>query len=142
MAPAIGRTPRRRAAALLLRVLVLVLAFPLASSGALPLWAQLAGVEGPHICQCGIKKHDCLCAKCDPEHEEDLLFTTESLTGRCGDDETVFGGKAICAVLAAPVTFVPFATRPLEAASEAALVPVPPPEPPTPPPRSSSSPVT
>lgn len=133
------RAYERRAVALLLRALVLALALPLASSGALPLWAQLAGVEGPHICRCGIQKHDCVCAKCDPEHEEDLLLTTESLTGRCGDDEIAFGGKAISAVLPPAASVVPFAGLAIGAAEAPDPVLIPESAPPTRPPRASSS---
>ena len=123
----------------LLRAIVLALLLPLASSGALPFWAQLAGVEGPHVCHCSIEKHDCICPKCHPDHEEELLFSSESLTGRCGDDEVAFGGKAICAVLPASSVIAPMVTRTaiapafLWTPSDLARPP------PTPPPRSSSS---
>ena len=126
-------------AALLLRALVFALVLPLATSGALPLWAQLAGVEAPHVCHCSIEKHDCVCARCNPDLEEDLLVTSESLTGRCGDDEVAFGGKAICAVLPAGSILAPIASR----TSIASPVCVPVDDlaraPPTPPPRPSSS---
>ena len=124
---------------MLLRALVLALALPLVTSGALPLWAQLAGVEAPHVCHCSIDKHDCVCAKCNPELEEDLLFTSESLLGRCGDDEVLFGGKAICAVLPAASILSPIASRisialPVHRTIADLARP-----PPVPPPRSTSS---
>ena len=134
-----ARRKRARWAAVLLRVLVFALAVPLASSGALPFWAQLAGVEGPHVCHCSIEKHDCVCPKCNPEHEEDMLFTSESLKGRCGDDEIAFGGKAICAVLPASGVLAPIGSRTAIALPAARLVSDLARPPPTPPPRTSSS---
>lgn len=134
-----GRRNRTRWAATLLRALVLVLALPLASSGALPFWAQLAGVEGPHVCHCSIDKHDCVCPKCNPDHEEDMLFTSESLKGRCGDDEVAFGGKAICAVLPPPSILAPIASRTAIALVGFHFIPDLARPPPTPPPRPSSS---
>lgn len=129
----------QRSFALWLRVLVFALAVPLASSGALPVWALLAGIEAPHVCHCSIEKHDCVCAKCNPEHEEDFLVTSESLTGRCGDDEIAFGAKAICAVLPAPSILSPIASRTTIARSTPRLLYDLARPPPTPPPRSSSS---
>lgn len=129
----------QRSLALWLRLLVLALAVPLMSSGALPLWALLAGVEAPHVCHCSIDKHDCVCAKCNPEHEEDFLVTSESLTGRCGDDEIAFGGKAICAVLPAPSILAPIASRTSIALPIPRLLSDLARPPPTPPPRPSSS---
>ena len=135
----VARRKRASWAALLLRALVFALLLPLASSGALPVWAQLAGVEAPHVCHCSIEKHDCVCAKCNPELEEELLFTSESLLGRCGDDEVLFGAKAICAVLPASSIISPIASRisialPLRRAISDLARP-----PPVPPPRPTSS---
>jgi len=137
----VRRSERAHWAALLLRALVFALALPLATSGALPLWAQLAGIEAPHVCHCSIEKHDCVCAKCNPDHEEDLLITSESLTGRCGDDEVAFGGKALCAVLPAASILSPIASRIAIPSPVLASVPDLARAPPTPPPRPSSSPV-
>lgn len=127
---------------MLVRALVFALALPLATSGALPLWAQLAGVEGPHVCHCSVEKHDCVCPKCNPEHEDMLRLSSESLKGRCGDDDVGFGGKAICAVLSSSSTLTPIAARVLVPAPPAPPTPLAPREPPTPPPRSASSPST
>ncbi|HVJ89109.1 MAG TPA: hypothetical protein VM580_04840 [Labilithrix sp.] len=133
----VERWTGQRWAALLLRALVFALTLPLASSGALPLWARLVGVEGPHVCRCSIEKHDCDCVRCNPDHEEST-FTSESLTGRCGDDELAFGGKVLLSVLPAssvlaPVSmgaaaFLPSVFRRADFARP----------PPTPPPRASS----
>jgi hypothetical protein len=123
----------------LLRALVFALVLPLASSGALPFWAQLAGVDGPHVCHCSLEKHDCVCARCNPDHEDEMLLTSESLKGRCGDDELAFAGKAICAVLPPSTVLAPIASRlwiELPASRDISDVTLPPP---TPPPRSSSS---
>lgn len=124
----------------ILRALVLVLALPIATAGALPCWALLAGVEGTHVCRCSIERHDCVCARCNPGHD-DTVFTTESLTGRCGDDEVAFSGKAILAVLAAPAVRVP---APSERVGLRCANAEPPPAlprpPPTPPPRPLPSP--
>lgn len=84
------------------RTVAMIVALPLMSVGALPYWASLLGIEGPHVCHCSLEKHDCLCVKCHPD-QEDLVLTTASLSGRCGDDEHVYGGKAIRAV--PPSTF-------------------------------------
>ncbi|MBX3263530.1 MAG: hypothetical protein KF782_27915 [Labilithrix sp.] len=106
-----ARRRNQRWAIVLVRALVLALALPLASAGALPFWAQLAGVEAPHVCHCSIEKHDCVCPKCNPEHEEEMLLSSESLKGRCGDDDVAFAGKAICAVLPASSVLAPIARR-------------------------------
>jgi hypothetical protein len=122
----------------LLRTIVLALALPLATSGALPLWAQLVGVAGPHVCHCSIEKHDCVCARCNPGHD-DLLLSSESLKSRCGDDEIAFPGKAIVGVLAAPAVVAAAPSERLAAGSPAPEpAPAPARAPPTPPPRSSS----
>lgn len=82
---------------LALRAIVFVLVSSIATLGALPFWAQLAGVEGPHVCHCSTEKHDCICVKCHPDRD-DMVLSTESLKGRCGDDEIAFGGKAFAAI--------------------------------------------
>ena len=125
----------------MLRALIFALSLPLASSGALPVWARLVGVEGPHFCHCAIDKHDCVCAKCNPELEEELLLTSESLSGRCGDDEVAFGGKAICAVLPPSSVIAPVGDRIAIPPTTMLLVSDFARPPPTPPPRLSSSPV-
>lgn len=114
-------------------MLVLALLFPLASGGALPTIAQLFGVEGPHVCRCSAHGHDCLCARCFPDREDQKL-QEESVKGRCGDDEAVFGGKALVAVLAAGFD-VPRTVRVEERPQRAAPPPLrgadpPPPRPP------------
>lgn len=123
----------------MLRALIFALALPLVSAGALPVWARLVGIEGPHVCHCSIDKHDCVCAKCNPELEEELLLTSESLLGRCGDDERVFGSKAICAVLPASSVLAPIVEQvSLPPVTFSVIVDLARP-PPTPPPRPSSS---
>jgi hypothetical protein len=122
----------------LIRALVVALALPLASSGALPFWAQLAGIEGPHVCHCSAEKHDCVCPKCNPDRD-DLLVTSESLKGRCGDDEIAFGGKTLRAVLPSSSVLSPVVRRsPIDLAPTRSLDGLARP-PPTPPPRPSSS---
>lgn len=120
-----------------LRALVFVLALPLMSAGALPFWAQLAGVEGPHVCHCSVEKHDCVCPRCNTDHGDAL--GAESLKGRCGDDELAFPGKLLLSVLPATFVIAPVAAR--IASDHDALPPF---EslslrPPTPPPRLLSS---
>jgi hypothetical protein len=134
-----ARRKSERWAVALLRALVVALALPLASSGALPFWAQLAGVEGPHVCHCSLEKHDCVCPKCNPDHEGEMLLTSESLKGRCGDDELAFAGKAICAVLPGASVLAPIAQRSTLFVPESRTVFAVARPPPTPPPRSSSS---
>ncbi|MBN9162101.1 MAG: hypothetical protein J0I07_14155 [Myxococcales bacterium] len=123
----------------MLRALIFAVSLPLASSGALPVWARLVGVEGPHVCHCSIDKHDCVCAKCNPELEEELLLTSESLLGRCGDDEHAFGSKAICAVVPPSSVIAPVAERVSLPPATILLVSDLARPPPTPPPRLSSS---
>ena len=146
--PVVRRRERARSAELakldrwaagLLRALVLALLLPLASSGALPVWARLVGVEAPHVCHCSLEKHDCVCPRCNPDLEEDMLFTSEALTGRCGDDEVAFGGKAICAVLPATSVLAPIAARTTIVRASVRPIADYARPPPTPPPRPSSS---
>lgn len=85
-----------------LRLLVLILALPLASAGALPVWAQLVGVEAPHVCHCSLDHHDCVCPRCQTDPDAEEYLSAASLKGRCGDDEIAFGGSAMRAVLDAP----------------------------------------
>lgn len=117
----------------LLRALVLAIALPLASAGALPVWAQLVGVEGPHVCHCSTEQHDCVCPRCHTDPDAAMFLSTESLKGRCGDDEIAFGGKAFIAVLAPMTVLVPVVGEPLSlpiAIAPASLPKSPPPKPP------------
>lgn len=121
------------------RALVLVLLMPLATSGALPSWALLFGVEAAHVCRCSVEEHDCVCPKCHPDDADDLALTTESIKGRCGDDDVAFAGKALGAVLSKGSVLTPTAER----TAFVPDVPATPRElrdrPPIPPPRSRSS---
>ncbi len=122
------------ACSLVRRLLVLVLSLSLATSGAMPLWALLAGIEAAHVCHCSLEKHDCVCAKCNPEHEDTL--STESLKGRCGDDDAAFGGRVLVGVLSSPdVVSPPAASHVMKVFSLDAPVVSAPRAPPTPPPR-------
>lgn len=123
----------------LVRLLVLVLSLSIATSGALPLWALLIGVEAAHVCRCSIEKHDCVCAKCNPDQDE-MRVSGESLSGRCGDDDMAFGGKAIAALPSAPMMIVEDPPAPIDVEVQAAEpVVLPPRAPPKPPPRRTSS---
>jgi hypothetical protein len=116
-----------------------MLVLPLATSGALPQWARLVGIEAPHLCHCSIEKHDCVCARCNPENK-DMLLTSESLQGRCGDDEVAFLGKAIVAVPAAPIVLAAAPSTSLRTDVDVSAPHLGPPRaPPVPPPRSSST---
>lgn len=112
---------------------------PLASSGALPSWALLFGIEAAHVCRCSVEEHDCVCPKCNPDQGDDLALTAESIKGRCGEDDVAFGGKALGAVL--PPTSV--LTPPAERTAFVTTIPLAPRDlrerPPIPPPRFSSS---
>jgi hypothetical protein len=121
-----------------LRVLVYALVLPLASAGALPSWALLFGVEGPHVCHCSVEQHECFCPKCNPDQADQLALSSESIQGRCGDDDIAFGGKAFCAVVPATGVLVASVTRAEMAPAAASRVPDLNRAPPTPPPRSSS----
>ena len=129
-------SPRRKPWLLvMLRTLVLVLVVPLASSFALPAWVALVAPE-THLCHCPKDHSDCHCAKCHTA-DPDLALTTESISGKCGDDDVLFGAARMIAVLPAPVLV------PVVVVSVAELPSVPPPaltgaprsRPPTPPPR-------
>jgi hypothetical protein len=135
-----ARVTKRRGVVALLYALVVMLVLPLATSGALPQWARLAGIEAPHVCHCSIEKHDCVCARCNPENE-DMLLTSESLQGRCGDDDVAFPGKAIVALPAAPTVRAAAPERASARSGTRVYAPLPGParSPPVPPPRSSST---
>jgi len=87
-------------------VLITLLMLSLGSSGALPVWAQLVGVEGPHVCHCSLEKHDCVCPRCNTDPDAAMFLSAESLKGRCGDDEVAFGGRGIIAIAPSPDLFV------------------------------------
>lgn len=53
------------------------------------------------MCHCSAEKHDCVCPKCNIDQRDEMLVSGESLSGRCGDDDVAFGGKALLAVLEA-----------------------------------------
>ena len=89
-----------------MHALVMALTFALGSSGTLPLWATLLGVEEVHACHCSRDHHDCVCARCHSDPDGAMRVSTETLQNRCGDDETVFGGRRILAVTAAPSAVV------------------------------------
>lgn len=117
----------------LVRLLLLLLVLPLASAGALPTWARLVGVQKPHVCHCSLEHHDCTCSICDPERSPRL--STESLEGRCGDDEVAFGAKSFVAVLPALSTVIAAPTYELPQLAPAVPVSRLGDPPPTPPPR-------
>jgi hypothetical protein len=94
----------------LLRALIVVLALSLGSNGALPLWAQLAGIEGIHVCHCAAAKHDCVCPKCNTDPHDGAVLA-DVVKGRCGDDEVAYVGKAFQAVLPPSAVVVPGSER-------------------------------
>ena len=74
------------------RLVILLVSLPLTSAGALPAWAALFGVEGPHICHCA--DYECHCVRCHTESDDPtLLVSSESLKGRCGEDDISFGSR-------------------------------------------------
>jgi len=114
--------------------LVLLLVASLVSGGALP-WiaSQLAG-PAPHVCRCSAH-YECVCARCRPDQPE-LRFSEESVKGKCGDDDAVFGSKAFKAVATRSLGLpVAGALAALPAQGPQALASLPPLEPPVPPPR-------
>lgn len=118
--------------------IVLVLACTLGSGGMLPVWAQLAGVEGPHVCHCSTDHHDCVCARCHTDGDAKRYRTVETVKGRCGDDEVGFGGHGVTAVLAAGPAPLPAAdATEHEDATPPRMRPLRRSRPPTPPPRSA-----
>lgn len=118
-----------------LRAMVVALVVALASSGALPVWARLVGVEAPHVCHCSAERHDCVCARCHTDPDAAMYLSTESLEGRCGDDEMAFGGKTLLAVLPSPTTVAPATASLLPAPVSVRPLLLPRAEPPRPPPR-------
>lgn len=114
--------------------LVVLLVASLASGGALPWIAGQLGGPAPHVCRCSAH-YECVCARCRPDHPE-LRFSEESVKGKCGDDDAVFGSKAFKAVVARSVGLpVAGALAALPALDSPALVSLPSLEPPVPPPR-------
>ncbi|MBS2012829.1 MAG: hypothetical protein JST00_08085 [Deltaproteobacteria bacterium] len=127
----------RLALARLVRVIVLVAVLPFVSAGALPAWAELAGVEHPHVCHCARDHHGCVCAKCHTDPDAEMGISSDSVKGRCGDDDVVGGAHGT-----PPALFVSFVTLLAPSASGRAPVATPPAAlsrerlpPPPPPPR-------
>lgn len=85
------------------RLVVLLAALPFVTAGALQAWAEFAGVESPHVCHCARDHHGCVCAKCHSDPDAETVISSESIKGRCGDDDVVGGASDV------PITlFVPF----------------------------------
>lgn len=120
----------------MLRTVVLALVLPLASSFALPAWVALVAPE-THLCHCPKDHSDCHCAKCHTAGDSDLALTAESISGKCGDDDVLFGASRMIAVLPAPVLVpnVVVSVAELPSVAPPALVGAPRARPPTPPPR-------
>lgn len=89
--------------------MLVVLVCSVATGGMLPVWAELAGVEGPHVCHCSADHHGCVCAHCGTDQDGKALRAVSTVKGRCGDDEVAFGGRGFVAVLVPPLARVPAA---------------------------------
>jgi hypothetical protein len=123
------------------RVVVLaLLAWPLVFSATLPMAARLIAGERLHICRCETSHGDptCACPICHPDDPEYRL-SEESIRGKCGDDDVVFGarhGLGVLPAVAVPILPGEFVALrddvPAQERAEAFLVP------PTPPPRSQT----
>src|SRR3982750_1842300 len=91
-----GRTIRQA-----LRALVLLLLLPLAFSSAMPTLARV--LHGPltHVCHCEARGGEAPrpCPICHSDRSE-FAFSEEAIRGRCGDDDTAFGGALGLAVIA------------------------------------------
>lgn len=121
-----------------LRVALCALILPLASAGALPSWVAMLVPEA-HVCHCSVERHECFCVKCHPDRTE-LAVSEESISGRCGDDETPYGAGKLLAVVPAAFSVVPAVLHTpvafgvgIWSVPESVFVP-----PPTPPPESAS----
>jgi len=88
------------------RFLVLALILPLALSTALPGFARAVAGPAAHFCRCEIRggHSTCACPICNPDRA-DLRLSEESIRGKCGDDDLVFGG-ALAVALAPGAGFV------------------------------------
>lgn len=122
--------------ALLRRFVLVVLVMSLASGGVLPVWAQLAGIEGPHVCHCSTDHHDCVCAHCGTDHDAKAFRSVAHVKGRCGDDEVAFGGRGFVAIVpqAGVLVVTPTAAHVIDAAAPSLRTRLRR-RPPTPPPR-------
>lgn len=76
----------------LVRLVVLVATLPFVTAGALPAWAELLGAEQPHICHCSRDHHGCVCVRCHTDPDAEMGVSSDSMKGRCGDDDVVAGG--------------------------------------------------
>lgn len=137
---AMGRPTWRRALTALMFPFVVLLMLPLAFSDAFPMLAKAVVGPDAHVCQCKIVNghSECACPICHPERA-DYELSEESIRGRCGADDTLYGGKLGIAVApGALVMIVPLA-RPVVRIAERAVSP---PQrfdsPPVPPPRRAS----
>ncbi len=87
--------------------LLVILASSLATAGMLPVWAQLAKVDGPHVCHCSTDHHGCVCARCGTDADANGHRSIATIKGSCGDNELAFGGRGFVAVLPATSPDVP-----------------------------------
>jgi len=79
----------------LVRLVVLVATLPFVTAGALPAWAELLGAEQPHICHCSRDHHGCVCVRCHTDPDAEMGVSSDSMKGRCGDDDAVAGGAHV-----------------------------------------------
>jgi hypothetical protein len=105
---------------------VAALSILVALGATLPVYARFFAGPKAHACHCeiGAGHAHCACPICFPELEPDLLSMTESVKGRCGDDDRGWRTLSEPAVLVAPViTLAPHA-RALPSSSPSEIHPV------------------
>lgn len=96
----------------LARLVVLVATLPFVTAGALPAWAELLGAEQPHVCHCSRDHHGCVCVRCHTDPDAEMGVSSDSMKGRCGDDDAVAGGAHVKITVLRPM--IGLAPAPLE----------------------------
>ena len=88
------------------RALLCALLLPLALASTLPVFARAIAGRAPHVCHCDASHSTCACPFCQPDDERQTP-AGEEISGRCGDEDVVYGARIGVAISAAGVRVVP-----------------------------------